>query len=368
MVSKFAAEEVAPKVREMDEAKKMDAGIMKTMFENGFMGIEIDEKYDGAGGSFMSAIVAIEELAKVDPSVSVCCDVQNTLVNNMFRFYADDYVKDKYLPQLATTKLGCFCLSESGSGTDAFAMKTKAEKLDNGDYKLSGGKLWITNAGEAEIFLVMANVDFSQGYKGITCFVVEKDFEGLEVGRTEDKLGIRASSTCPVDLNDVIVPGKNVLGEVGKGYKYAIEILNEGRIGIGAQMIGLSQGAFNSTFQYLKDRQQFGKSIGSFQGMEFQYAQIAMEIEAARLMVYNAARMKQQGDRFVKQSAMAKLYSSQVAERTTRACVEWMGGVGFTKEFPQEKFYRDNIIGAIYEGTSNIQKQTIAKELQKELW
>lgn len=366
--AKFANEEIKPLVRKMDESKIMEPSLIKAMFENGFMGVEIEEKYSGAGASFMSAIVGIEELAKIDPSVSVCCDVQNTLVNNMFRFYANDYIKEKYLPQLATEKLGSFGLSESSSGTDAFSLKTKAEKLDNGDYLINGSKLWITNAGEAEIFLVMANLDFSQGYKGITCFVVDKGTEGFEIGPREDKLGIRASSTCPLTFENVRVPKENVLGEIGKGYKYAIEILNEGRIGIGAQMLGLAQGAFDCTMTYLNERKQFGQSIGTFQGMEHQYAQVATEIEAARLLVYNAARLKQEGKSFVKEAAMAKLYSSQVADRTSRKCVEWMGGVGFVKEYPQEKFYRDNVIGAIYEGTSNIQLQTIAKLLQKEYW
>ena len=366
MVSKFAQEVVAPKVREMDESMTMDPEIIKAMFDNGFMGVEILPEYGGSGASFTSACIVIEELAKVDPSVSVCCDVQNTLVNNLFRFYANDDIKQRYLPRLASNTLGSFALSESGSGSDAFALKTRAEQNADGDYVLNGSKLWITNAGEAGIFLVMANVDPSKGYKGITCFVVEREWEGVEVGKKEDKLGIRASSTCPITFTDVRVPKENVLGEIGKGYKYAIEILNEGRIGIGAQMVGLAQGAFDATMPYLKERKQFGNAIGEFQGMQHQYAQVAVEIEAARLMVYNAARLKSNGLSFVKEAAMAKLYSSQVAAKTARSCVEWMGGVGFTKDMPQEKFYRDNIIGAIYEGTSNIQLQTIAKILQKE--
>ena len=366
MVSKFAQEVVAPKVREMDESMTMDPEIIKAMFDNGFMGVEILPEYGGSGASFTSACIVIEELAKVDPAVSVCCDVQNTLVNNLFRFYANDDIKSRYLPRLATDTLGCFGLSEAGSGSDAFALKTRAEQNADGDYILNGSKLWITNAGEAGIMLVMANLDPSKGYKGITCFVVEREWEGVEVGKKEDKLGIRASSTCPITFTDVRVPKENVLGEIGKGYKYAIEILNEGRIGIGAQMVGLAQGAFDATMPYLKERKQFGTAIGDFQGMQHQYAQVAVEIEAARCMVYNAARLKSNGLSFVKEAAMAKLYASQVAAKASRSCVEWMGGVGFTKDMPQEKFYRDNIIGSIYEGTSNIQLQTIAKILQKE--
>lgn len=366
MVARFAQEEVAPKVKEMDDSKVMCPDLIKSMFDNGFMGVEIDADYGGSGASFMSAITVVEELARVDASVSVCCDVQNTLVNNMFRFYGNDDVKSRYLPRLAADTLGCFALSEAGSGSDAFALKTRAEVNADGNYVLNGSKMWITNAGEAGIFLVMANLDPSKGYKGITCFVVDKDMEGLEIGKREDKLGIRASSTCPLTFTDLVVPKENVLGEIGKGYKYAIEILNEGRIGIGAQMVGLAQGAFDLTMPYLKERKQFGQSIGDFQAMQMQVADAAVEIEAARLMVYNAARKKANGEDFVKEAAMAKYYSSQVAGRVTRSCVEWMGGVGFTREYPQEKFYRDNIIGSIYEGTSNIQLQTIAKLVAKE--
>lgn len=370
MVSKFAQEEIKPKVFEMDENQKIDEGILKSLFDNGFMGIEIPEKYGGSESSFTSAIVGIEELAKVDPSVSVCMDVQNTLVNNMFSFYASDRLKEKYLTQLSTSKVGCFCLSEANSGSDAFALQTKAEK-EGSKFRINGSKSWITNSGEAEVFLVMANVDSSLGYKGITCFVLDRESiesGSIEVGKRENKLGIKASSTCTVTLEDVVVGEESVLGEVGKGYKYAIEILNEGRIGIGAQMVGLAQGALDSTLPYLGERTQFGQKIGSFQGMEQQYAQAATEVEAARLMVYNAARMKQEGKNFVKEAAMAKLFSSQVAGNVSRKCVEWMGGVGFTKEYPQEKFFRDSVIGSIYEGTSNIQLQTIAKILQKDYW
>merc|ERR1719215_142449 len=366
MVSKFANEKVAPRVRAMDEAQKMDPEIIQAMFDQGLMGVEIDEKYGGSNASFMSAILVIEELAKVDASVSVCCDVQNTLVNNLFRFYANDHIKDKYLPRLATTDLGSFGLSESGSGSDAFSRQTRAEKNADGDYVINGSKQWITNAGEANIFLVMANLDPSQGYKGITCFVMERGMEGFEIGKKEDKLGIRASSTCPLSFDNVVVPKENVLGEIGKGYKYAIEILNEGRIGIAAQMLGIAQGSFDCVQGYLRDRKQFGQSIGDFQGIQLQVAQTAVEIEAARLMTYNAARKKMNGESFVKKAAMAKHYTSQVAEKTASQVIEWFGGVGFTKDIPAEKYFRDAKIGKIYEGTSNVQLVTISKLLRQE--
>jgi len=366
MVAKFAQEEVAPHVRSMDEAKVMKPEIIKAMFDNGLMGIEIPQEYGGSDASFLSAILVIEELAKVDPSVSVCCDVQNTLVNNLFRFYANDDVKSRYLPRLATEELGSFGLSEAGSGSDAFALATRAEKNADGDYVLNGSKMWITNAGEANIFLVQANLDPSQGYKGITCFVVERGQEGFSIGRNEDKLGIRASSTCSLTFENVVVPKENVMGEIGKGYKYAIEILNEGRIGIGAQMIGIAQGAIDAALPYTMERKQFGQPVADFQGMEHEIAQVMCEIEAARLMVYNAARKKSCGESFVKEAAMAKLYSSQVAEKASSKAIEWMGGVGFTKDLPVEKFWRDSKIGAIYEGTSLVQKNTIAKIVKKE--
>lgn len=364
-VAKFAQEVVAPKVKEMDEAQKMDPALIKAMFDNGLMGVETSEELGGSGASFMSAILVIEELAKVDPSVSVCCDVQNTLVNNMFKFYGTEELQQRFLPRLATDTLGSFGLSEPGSGSDAFALKTRAE--DKGDhYLVNGGKMWITNAGEADIFLVMANLDPSKGYKGITCLVAERGMEGFSVGKKEDKLGIRASSTHPLSFDNLKIPKENLLGVEGKGYKYAIEILNEGRIGIGAQMVGLAQGVFDVTMPYLNQREQFGQPVANFQGMQHQYAQVAVEIEAARLLVYNAARLKTAGRPFIKEAAMAKLYSSQVAEKTASKCVEWLGGVGFTRDFPAEKFYRDCKIGAIYEGTSNIQLQTIAKFIQTE--
>ncbi|CAB4419592.1 unnamed protein product [Rhizophagus irregularis] len=359
-VASFAEHKIKPLVPKMDENEFLDSEILKGLLNKGFlMGIETEAEYGGTGSSFLAAILAVEELAKVDPSISVICDVQNTLVNTLFRKYGNDFVKTKYLPQLATEKVGCFCLSESGAGSDAFALKTRAEKKD-GYYILNGSKMWITNSGEAEIFLVFANLDPSKGYKGITCFIVEKDM-GVKIDKKESKLGIRASSTCTVNFDDVKVPEENVLGEVGKGYKYAIEILNEGRIGIAAQMIGLSQGVYDYALAYMFQRKAFNKLIGEFQGMQHQYAQVATEIEASRLLTYNAARLKQEGKDFIKEAAMAKLYSSQVAEKTASKAIEWMGGVGFTRDFPVEKFYRDAKIGSIYEGTSNIQLSTIAK-------
>ncbi|KXS14636.1 acyl-CoA dehydrogenase NM domain-like protein [Gonapodya prolifera JEL478] len=363
-VARFAREVVAPRVSEMDEKEKMDPEIIKGLFDNGFMAIEAETDYGGSQASFTSVILAVEELAKVDPSVSVLMDVQNTLVGILFNKLATKAQKEKYIPQLASGKLGCFCLSESGAGSDAFALSTRAVK-DGDHYVINGSKMWITNSGEAEIFLVFANVDPSKGHRGITCFIVEKDM-GVKIAKKESKLGIRASSTCSLSFDDVEVPAENVLGEVGKGYKYAIEILNEGRIGIAAQMIGLAQGVFDHTLPYLFQRKQFGKYIGEFQGMQFQYAQIATEIEAARLLTYNAARLKDEGKPFIKEAAMAKLYSSQIAEKASSMAVEWMGGVGFTRDVPVEKFYRDSKIGAIYEGTSNIQLQTIAKLIQEQ--
>jgi len=364
-VKDFAKEKVQPLVREMDEEGAMNKNIIKQLFELGLMGIEIPEKYGGAETSFFMSILAIEAISTVDPSVGVMVDVQNTLVNNAFLCWGNDAIKDKYFPQLCSEKIGAYALSETGSGSDAFALATKAE--DKGDhYILNGQKMWITNANEAEIFIIFANVNPELGYKGITAFVVEKEFEGFSVGKKEDKLGIRASSTCELILENCKVPKENVLGEVGKGYKVAIETLNEGRIGIGAQMIGLAQGSFDYGLNFSKERVQFGKPISEFQGMQFQIAQAATELEGARLMVYNAARMKDAGMNFIKQAAMAKLFSSQLAQKIASLMVEVMGGNGFTKEFPVEKFYRDSKIGTIYEGTSNMQLQTIAKILLKE--
>ncbi|KAI7901579.1 acyl-CoA dehydrogenase/oxidase [Cokeromyces recurvatus] len=358
-VARFAQEVIKPKVSQMDETEQLDLSVLKGLFEQGLMGIETEADYEGANCSFTSAIITIEELAKVDPAISVLCDVQNTLVGTLVRKYGTDHIKKTYLPKLATESVGCFCLSESGSGSDAFALQTRAIEKDD-HYVLNGTKMWITNSAEADIFLVFANVDPSKGYKGITCFIVEKKM-GVQVAKKESKLGIRASSTCVLNFDEIRVPKENILGEIGKGYKYAIEILNEGRIGIAAQMIGTAQGAYDIALPYLFQRKQFGQFIGDFQAMQHQYAQIAVEIEAARLLTYNAARMKEEGRTFVKEAAMAKLYSSQVAEHAASKAIEWCGGVGFTRELGVEKFYRDAKIGAIYEGTSNIQLQTIAK-------
>lgn len=365
-VARFAREVVGPKVREMDENENMDKSIINAMFENGLMGIETPEELGGTGASFTSAIIVVEELAKVDPSVAVMNDVQNTLVNTAIRTWGSESVKHRFLPELATSKIGSFALSESASGSDAFALRMKATR-DGDGYRLNGSKMWITNAYEAEIFVVFANVDPAKGYKGITAFIVDKE-QGVKVAKKEKKLGIRASSTCVIDLDDVYVPRENVLGEIGKGYKIAIGTLNEGRIGIAAQMLGLAEGAFERAVSYgTNDRKQFGDFIGNFQGMQFQYGQLATEIEAARLLLYNAARLKEENCLFTKEAAMAKLYCSQIAQKAASAAVDWMGGVGFTREDILEKFYRDSKIGTIYEGTSNIQLQTISKLIQGEL-
>lgn len=358
----FAQASIKPLVEEMDENAKLDPGLIKEFFEMGLMGIDIPEKYNGGGGTFMMSVVAIEQISKVDGSVGVFMDVQNTLVNNAFVNYASDFLKDKYLPQLATEKVGAYCLSEAGSGSDAFALKCKA-KEDGDSYVLNGAKLWITNANEADIFIVLANVNPEAGYKGITAFVVERGFEGFSVSKKENKLGIRASSTCEILLEDCRVPKENVLGDVGKGYKVAIETLNEGRIGIGAQMVGIAQGAFDAALGYIQERKQFGKAIAEFQGVQFQLARMATDIETARLLVYNAARMKMAGQPFLKEAAMAKYYSSEVAERVASMAVDLYGGNGFVKEYPVEKYYRDAKIGKIYEGTTNMQLMTIAKLL-----
>lgn len=364
-VKRFSNSVVKPLVREMDENSQMHQSVITGVFENGFMGIEVPEVYGGAGSLFFDSILVIEELAKVDPSVSAFVDVQNTLVTPLILQLGTEEQKKKYLPKCCTEWIGSFCLSEAESGSDAFAMKTTA-KADGDDYLITGSKLWITNAGHASFFLVFVNADMSKGYKGITCFLVDRNQKGVSVEKKEDKLGIRASSTCPVYFDNVRVPKSALLGEFGKGYKYAIECLNAGRIGIGAQMLGLAQGCFDSAVLYLQERKQFGSRIIDFQGVQHQVSQVAMEIEAARLLVYNTARMKDNGIPFVKQAAMAKLYSSQVATTATSKCVEWLGGVGFTKEYPVEKFYRDAKIGTIYEGTSNIQLNTIAKLIDAE--
>ncbi|CCM01037.1 uncharacterized protein FIBRA_03085 [Fibroporia radiculosa] len=363
-VARFAQEVIAPKVREMDEAEMMDPEIIQKLFEQGYMGIETSAEYGGAESSFTSAIIAIEELAKVDPSVSVMCDVHNTLVNTVIRLYGTKEQQDKWLPLLSESKLASFCLSEPASGSDAFALQTRAVK-DGDHWVINGTKMWITNSYEAEIFLIFANIDPSKGYKGITCFLATKDM-GIKIAKKEQKLGIRASSTCSLNFDDLRVPAENIIGGEGKGYKVAIEILNEGRIGIAAQMLGLAQGAFDKAVPYTFQRSQFGQPIGTFQGLAFQQARAATEIEAARLLTYNAARRKEEGLPFAREAAMAKLYASEVAQRVSGAAIEWAGGVGFTRETGIEKFWRDSKIGAIYEGTSNIQLQTIAKFIQKQ--
>ncbi|HEX8288420.1 MAG TPA: acyl-CoA dehydrogenase [Pyrinomonadaceae bacterium] len=359
-VREFAEGEVRPLVEQMEHAGKLDANLIRQCFELGLMAIESPEEYGGAGSTIFNAILAIEELARVDASVSVFVDVHNTLVTNAFMRWANDEQKKKYLPQMAEGKVGAYALSEAASGSDAFALKTKA--VDRGDYyEITGQKLWITNGNEAEIFIVFATVDPSAGYKGITAFIVEKNFEGFSVGKKEDKLGIRASSTTELILDNCKVPKENVLGEVGKGYKVSIETLNEGRIGIGAQMVGIAQGAYEASLAYTAEREQFGKSINQYQVVQFQLAEMALEIEAARLLVYNAARLKDAGLPFLKEAAMAKLYSSRVAEAVSSKAIELFGGYGYVKDYPVEKYWRDSKIGAIYEGTSNMQLQTIAK-------
>ena len=363
-VRDFAESELRPHVSAMDEAGQFQPELLKQFYDMGLMGIEIPEQYGGAGGTIFMANLAIEEMARVDASAAIYVDVQNTLVNNALLRWANDEQKQRYLPRMCTDLLGAFALSEAGSGSDAFALTTKAE-LKGDYYELTGQKLWITNGAEAEIFIVFANADFSKGYKGITGFIVERGFEGFAVGKREHKLGIRASSTVELNLDACKVPVENVLGPVGLGYKVSIETLNEGRIGIGAQMVGVAQGALDATLAYVKERQQFGKALAEFQGIQFQLAQAATEIEAARLMVYNACRLKDAGQPFTQEAAMAKLFSSQVANRVSSVCVDLFGGNGYSREYPVEKFYRDAKIGTIYEGTSNMQLQTIAKVLLK---
>ena len=359
-VRQFAEETVRPHVKEMDEKGVFEPSLIQNFFELGLMGIEVPEQYGGGGGTFFEAILAVEELSRVDASVGVLVDVQNTLVNNALMRWTTDEQKQRYLPKMCSESVGAYALSEANSGSDAFALQTRAE-LEGDEYVLNGQKLWITNAKEASVFILLATVDPSAGYRGITAFIVEKGFPGFAVGKKEDKLGIRASSTCELILTDCRVPKNNVLGEVGKGYKIAIETLNEGRIGIGAQMIGLARGAWEYAVKYAQERKQFGKSISEFQGIQFQIAQMATEIEAGRMLLYNAARMKDAGMNFVKEAAMTKLFCSQVAERVASLCVEIYGGYGFTKDYPVEKYFRDSKIGKIYEGTSNMQLQTIAK-------
>ena len=383
-VYEFADREIRPHVREMDEHAKIPPHLIDRLFNLGVMGIEVPESYGGAGATFFHSVLAVEALSQVDPSIGVLVDVQNTLVINAFNRWANDAVKAAYLPRLASGTVGAYALSESGSGSDAFAMTTRARLRDDvasarqarpgddvasarqatdGEWILNGRKLWITNANEAGIFLVFANINPEAGYRGITAFIVERGFNGFTVGKKEDKLGIRASSTCELLFEDCRVPRANVLGEAGKGYKVAIETLNEGRIGIGAQMVGLAQGALDATIAYVKERKQFGKTIAEFQSVQFQIARAATDIEASRLMVYNAARLRDAGEPFLKEAAMCKLFSSEVAERVSSLAVNLFGGYGFVKDYPVEKFFRDAKIGQIYEGTSNLQLQTIAKQI-----
>ena len=358
----FAESEVAPRVSRMEAAGHIDSDLISLLFELGFMGMEIPEHFGGTAGSFFTAVVVVEELSRVDPSVGVLVDVQNTLVNNALLRWGTPEQLSRHLPRLAAGTVGAYALSEAGSGSDAFALALRAVP-DGTDWVLNGRKMWITNGAEAGLFIIFANVEPEMGYKGITAFIVERDMPGFSVGKKEDKLGIRASSTTELVLDDVRVPGENVLGEPGKGYKIAIETLNEGRIGIGAQMLGLAQGAFDHTVKYVQEREQFGRPIAEFQAVQFQLAEIATEIEAARLLVYNAARLKDQGSRFLREGAMAKLFASRMAQEVSSLCIDLHGGYGFTREYPVEKYYRDAKIGTIYEGTSNMQLQTIAKDL-----
>lgn len=364
-VEKFARTQIGPKVMKMDEEERLDPEVLAQMFELGLMGIEVPTEFGGSGGTFTMAILAIEALAKVDPSVSVVCDVQNTLVNNIFMRWGTPDQKKKYLTRLASKEVGSYCLTEANSGSDAFAMKARAQ--DKGDHwLLDGKKIFITNAKEASVFVVFANVNPEIGYKGITAFVVEKGTPGFSIGKKEMKLGIRASSTCEVLLDNVKIPKGNVVGEVGKGYKIAIETLNEGRIGIASQMLGLAEGALEGAFAYARQREQFGKQLRDFQGIQMQLAELAAKVEAGKLLVYNAARLKDAGRPFIKEAAMAKYLVSQYAEEVASRALEVYGGYGFIKEFPAEKFYRDAKIGKLYEGTSNMQLTTIFKLIDSE--
>jgi len=364
-VAKLAQEQIAPLVKKMDEEHKFDPSVVKAVFENGLMGIEVDTEMGGSGCNFMTTILTVEELSKVDPAVAAFVDIHNTLVVSLMSKVGSKEQKAKYLPKLAQEYAGSFALTEPGAGSDAFSLKTVAKK-DGSNYILNGTKMWISNSDVAGVFLVFANAKPEAGYRGITTFIVDRDTPGLTVNKPEDKLGIRASGTCMVNFDNVTIPEENILGEFGHGYKYAAGFLNEGRIGIGAQMIGLAQGCMDATIPYLLERKQFGSDVFSFQSMQHQIATIATEIEAARLLIYNAARLQEQGVPFLKEAAMAKYYSSEVAQRVTIKCIDWMGGVGFTRDFPQEKFYRDVKIGAIYEGTTNMQLSTIAKSIKKE--
>jgi alkylation response protein AidB-like acyl-CoA dehydrogenase len=361
-VYEFADKEIRPLSREMDEHAKMPRDLIDKLFELGIMGIEVPESHAGAGASFFHSVLAVESLSRVDPSVGVLVDVQNTLVINAILRWGTEQIRHRYLPKLASSSVGAYCLSEAGSGSDAFALATRAVERGDG-YALTGRKLWITNGNEADVFIVFATINPDAGYRGITAFLVDRGTPGFTVGKKEDKLGIRASSTCELLFEDCAVPRTAVLGEVGKGYKVAIETLNEGRIGIGAQMVGLAQGALDHTVKYVKEREQFGKAIGDFQGVQFQIARMAIDVESARLLVYNAARLRDGRLPFLQEAAMCKIVSSEAAERVTSAAVNLFGGYGFVKDYPVEKLYRDAKIGQIYEGTSNMQLQTIAKGL-----
>jgi butyryl-CoA dehydrogenase/short/branched chain acyl-CoA dehydrogenase len=361
-VRQFAVETIGPLVRQMDDQQQFAPGLLTQIADLGLLGIEVPEDLGGAGGSFFDSVLAIEAISTVDPAVAVLVDVHNTLVVNALRRWASEKQQKEWLPKLAAGTVGAYALSEAGSGSDAFALQTRAEKTAGG-FRLTGRKLWISNAREAGLFIVFATLDPAAGYKGITAFLVEKGTPGFAVGRKEDKLGIRASSTCELVFDGCEIPEENLLGEPGKGYKIAIETLNEGRIGIGAQMLGLAEGAWGHAARYAKERKQFGKPIAEFQAVQFALAEMATEIEAARLMVYNAARLKDAGRPYVKEAAMAKLFASGVAERVASQCVEIFGGCGFVRDFPAEKYYRDAKIGKIYEGTSNMQLATIAKQV-----
>jgi butyryl-CoA dehydrogenase/short/branched chain acyl-CoA dehydrogenase len=361
-VRQFAEETIAPLVRQMDDEQQFASGLVDQLFAMGLMGIEVPEQHGGAGGTFFDAVLAIEAISTVDPAIAVLIDVHNTLVINALKKWGSESQQERWLPRLATDIVGAYALSEAGSGSDAFALQTRAQKADEG-YRLTGRKLWISNGREAGLFLVFATLDPAAGYRGITAFLVERDASGFTVGRKEDKLGIRASSTCELIFDDCLIPESSVLGQPGKGYKIAIETLNEGRIGIGAQMLGLAEGAWGHAVRYAKERRQFGKPIAQFQAVQFALAQMATEIEAVRLMVYNAARLKDARQPYLREAAMAKLFASQVAESVASQCVEIFGGNGFVRDYPAEKYYRDAKIGKIYEGTSNMQLATIAKQV-----
>uniref|UniRef100_B4N4V3 Short/branched chain specific acyl-CoA dehydrogenase, mitochondrial n=1 Tax=Drosophila willistoni TaxID=7260 RepID=B4N4V3_DROWI len=364
-VAKLAQDQIQPLVKKMDFEHKFDPSVVKAVFENGLMGIEIDTELGGSGCNFMTNIIVVEELSKIDPAVAAFVDIHNTLVNSLMIKFGNAEQKAKYLPKLAQEYAGSFALTEPGAGSDAFSLKTVAKK-DGSHYVINGTKMWISNSDVAGVFLVFANAKPEDGYRGITTFIVDRETPGLIVNKPEDKLGIRASGTCMLTFDNVRVPEENILGTFGHGYKYAAGFLNEGRIGIGAQMVGLAQGTFDATIPYLLERKQFGEAIYNFQSMQHQIATIATEIEAARLLTYNAARLQEQGAPFLKEAAMAKFYASEVAQRAAIKCIDWMGGVGFTRDFPQEKYYRDAKIGAIYEGTTNMQLSTIAKCIKKE--